>query len=90
MSWVSVNVDLEDVYSEMNRRDKQMMSEWLYEDDILQSHTNPDIRKVVRGDKESQGESELRDNLTKIWNSYHQLTNEEEEFIKKIADRLPL
>jgi hypothetical protein len=30
----------------------------------------------------------LRDNLSKIWNSYHRLTNEEELLIKQIANRL--
>jgi len=90
MSWIRIDVDLDDVWDGMDKNDKRAMAEWLYEDGILNSHINPEIRRMVRGDKESQGESELRDNLTKIWNSYHQLTNEEEEFIKKIADRLPL
>ena len=90
MSWIRIDVDLDDVWDGMDKNDKRAMAEWLYEDGILGSHINPEIRRMVRGDKESQGESELRDNLTKIWNSYHQLTNEEEEFIKKIADRLPL
>lgn len=90
MSWIRIDVDLDDVWDGMDKNDKRAMAEWLYEDGILNSHINPEIRRMVRGDKESQGESELRDNLTKIWNSYHQLTNEEEESIKKIADRLPL
>jgi hypothetical protein len=48
----------------------------------------PEIRKIVRGDDESQGEKELRDNLTKLWNSYYLLTSEEEEIIKKLSSRL--
>jgi hypothetical protein len=71
----------------MDRHDKRTIAEWLYDDGILQSHTNPEIRKVVRGDDESQGEKELRDNLSKIWKSYYQLSNEEEEIIKKISSR---
>jgi hypothetical protein len=90
MAWVRVDIDLDDIYDEMDRHDKIGMAEWLYDDRILDKHPNPNIRKVVRGEQESPGEKELRDNLTKIWNSYHQLTNEEEELIKKIADRLPL
>ena len=65
------------------------MAEWLFDDGILSSHPNPEIRKLVRGDEESPGERELRDKLTKIWNSYYLLTNEEEELIKKISSRLP-
>ena len=87
MTYIRIDVDLDDVYNEMDRHDKRTIAEWLYDDGILQSHTNPEIRKVVRGDDESQGEKELRDNLSKIWKSYYQLTNEEEEIIKNISNR---
>ena len=87
MPYIRIDVDLDDVYNEMDRHDKRTIAEWLYDDGILQSHTNPEIRKVVRGDDESQGEKELSDNLSKIWKSYYQLSNEEEEIIKKISSR---
>jgi hypothetical protein len=87
MPYIRIDVDLDVVYNEMDRHDKRTIAEWLYDDGILQSHTNPEIRKVVRGDDESQGEKELRDNLSKIWKSYYQLSNEEEEIIKKISSR---
>jgi len=88
MSYVRIDVDLDEVYDQMGRRDKHNMAEWLYEDGILDTHTNPEIRKMVRGDEESNGEKYLRDDLTKIWNSYYQLTCEEELLIKQIANRL--
>jgi hypothetical protein len=88
MSYVRIDVDLDEVYDQMGRRDKHNMAEWLYEDGILDTHPNAEIRKIVRGGEESNGEKELRDNLSKIWNSYHRLTNEEELLIKQIANRL--
>jgi hypothetical protein len=88
MTYIRIDVDLDDVYNEMDREDKRTIAEWLYDDGILQSHTNPEIRKVVRGDEESQGEKELRDNLTKIWNSYYRLSTEDEEIIKKLSSKL--
>jgi hypothetical protein len=88
MSYVRIDIDLDEVYNEMGREDKRTMAEWLHDDGILEKHPNPEIRKVVRGDDESQGEKELRDNLTKIWNSYYLLTSEEEEIIKKLSSRL--
>jgi hypothetical protein len=88
MSYIRIDVDLDDVYNEMDRSDKRTIAEWLHEDGILESHPNPEIRKVVRGDEESNGEKELRDNLSKIWNSYYRLTNEEELLIKQIASKL--
>jgi hypothetical protein len=88
MPYINLHVDLDDIYNDMDRHDKQAMAEWLHDDGILDKHPNPEIRKMVRGDQESNGEKELRDNLTKIWNSYHRLTNEEDLLIKQIANRL--
>ena len=87
MSSVRVYVDLDDVYYEMDRSDKRSMAQWLHDDGILESHPNPEIRKVVRGDEESQGEKELRDNLTKLWNVYYRMGKEDEELIKNLADK---
>jgi hypothetical protein len=88
MAYVRIDVDLDEVYNEMDRRDKQTMVEWLYDDGILQSHSNPEIRKLVRSDEESPGEYELRNNLMKLWNGHYRLSNEDEEIIKQIANKL--
>ena len=88
MSYVRIDVDLDEVYNEMGRSDKHNMAEWLYEDGILDKHPNAEIRKMVRGGEESNGEKELRDDLSKIWNSYYRLTNEEQEIIQNIANIL--
>ena len=52
------------------------------------SHPNKKIREMVRGNEESLGEKELRDNLLKIWDAYHRLSNEDDLLIKTIADKL--
>lgn len=88
MSYINVKVDLDEVYNQMGRYDKHDMAEWLFEDDILSSHPNPEIRKLVRGNNESQGEKELKDDLNKLWNAYHRLSNEDELLIKQIANKL--
>jgi len=88
MSYIRIDVDLDEVYNEMGREDKRTMAEWLHDDGILEKHPNPEIRKVVRGDDESFGEKELRDNLTKLWNGHYQLSTEDEEIIKTIANKL--
>lgn len=85
MSSVRVYVDLDDVYDEMCIYDKQKVAEWLYEDGILGSHTNQDIRKIAIEDRESFGEQELKKNLTKLWNSYYRMTKEDEEIIKNLS-----
>jgi hypothetical protein len=88
MSWVRIDVDLDEVYNEMGREDKRTMAEWLHDDGILEKHPNPEIRKVVRGDDESTLEFEFRNDLTKLWNGHYQLTIEDQEIIKQIANKL--
>jgi hypothetical protein len=87
MSSVRIYVDLDDVYDEMDRRDKSNMAQWLYEDGIFESHTNPEIRKMVRGDLESFGEKELRDNLSKLWRLYYQMSEEDIDKINEIGKK---
>lgn len=87
MAWIRIDVDLDDVYNEMDRSDKRTMVQWLHEDGILESHPNPEIRKIVRGEEESTGEKELRDDLTRLWNSYYQMSNEDIELIKTLSNK---
>jgi hypothetical protein len=83
MSWISVDIDLEDVYDEMGQYDKEKMAEWLMEDGILENHPSQGIRLLIKGQEESFGEEQLRNDLTKLWNNYYQLSNEDIE-IKRI------
>ena len=88
MPYVRIDVDLDEIYDEMDRHDKREMASWLFDDGVLSSHPNPEIRKLVRGEEESYGEKEFKDALNKLWNAYHRLSDEEELLIKQIADRL--
>jgi hypothetical protein len=88
MPYINVHVDLDEIYDEMDRHDKIEMAGWLFDDGTLGLHSNPEIRKLVRGEEDSQGEKELKDALDKLWNAYHRLSNEDEELIKKIANKL--
>ena len=88
MPYIRLHVDLDEIYDDMDKSDKREMAEWLFDDGILSTHPNPEIRRLVRGDEESQGEKELRDSLNKLWNVYHRLSNEDELLIKQIADKL--
>ena len=87
MPYINLHVDLDDIYNEMDRSDKREMAEWLFDDGILQKHPNPEIRKIVRGDEESDGEKFLRDNLTKLWNSYYRMSNEDILLIEQLSKK---
>jgi hypothetical protein len=88
MPYINVHVDLDEIYDDMDRHDKREMAGWLFDDGVLGSHPNPEIRKLVKGEEDSIGEKEFKDALEKLWNAYHRLSNEDEELIKKIANKL--
>ena len=88
MPYISINVDLDEIYDEMSRYDKEEMAEWLIDDGTLENHKNLNIRKLVRGNEESFDEEQFRNNLTKLWSNFYQLSNEDEEIIKTIANKL--
>jgi hypothetical protein len=88
MPYINVDVDLDDIYDTMSSSDKRDMAEWLHEDGILNKHPNTEIRRLVRGDDESIGEFDFRNDLTKLWNGHYQLSNEDQEIIKQIANKL--
>ena len=88
MPYLRLHVDMDEIYDDMDRSDKRQMAEWLYDDGTLAKHPNPEIRRLVRGEEESPGEFELRNNLLKLWNGHYRLSNEDEEIIKKIANKL--
>ena len=85
---IRVYVDLDDIYDEMSEWDKQEMAEWLSDDGILDKHSNPNIRVLVKGSEESFGEEQLRNDLSKLWKGYYQLSNEDIEIIKTIANKI--
>ena len=88
MSSVRVYVNLDDIYDEMDHYDKQKIAEWLHDDGVLEDHPNRNIRKVVKDTEELFGEVQLRNGLNKLWNGYYQLSNEDIELIKTIANKL--
>ena len=88
MPYISINVDLDEIYDEMSRYDKEEMAEWLLDEGILENHKNLNIRKLVRGNEESFDEEQFRNNLTKLWSNFYQLSSEDEESIKTIANKL--
>lgn len=88
MPYVRIDIDLDEIYDEMDRHDKREMASWLFDDGVLGSHPNPEIRKLVKGEEDSIGEKEFKDALEKLWNAYHRLSNEDELLIKQIANKL--
>lgn len=86
MAYIRIDVDLDQIYDEMDRHDKRIMAQWLFDEGVLCGHPNPEISELDT--EETYGETELRNALNKLWDGYHRLSNEDELLIKQIADKL--
>jgi len=81
MSWITVDVDLDDVYSQMIDRDKDRMVEWLKEDGYLTQ------RDTEYEENTHPMQDIFNESIDKIRNSYHLLSSEERELIELIAKK---
>jgi hypothetical protein len=77
MSYIRIDLDLDDVYMEMGHRNKQTMVEWLKEDDYIPEGYN--IPSTT-----SSLESEFHDMLINLSSKFYQISNEEVEMITKL------
>jgi hypothetical protein len=81
MSWISIDVDLDDVYMAMGHRNKQAMIEWLKEDDYIKEEGR-DIPPST-----SSLENQFHDMLIKLSSKFYQMSNEEVEMITKLYNK---
>lgn len=81
MSWITVDVELDEVYSQMRDRDKDRMVEWLKEDGYLTQ------RDTEYEENTHPMQDIFNESIDKIKNSYHLLSSEEQELIESIAKK---
>jgi len=82
---ISFDIDLDEVYSEMGSRDCKEMASWLLEDGYLDEYLEKEKNKNLTSHVTGWSWEEI---CHKLSINQLRLTNEEEEIIKKIADRL--
>jgi len=78
MSYISIDVDLDDVYMAMGHRNKQAMIEWLKEDDYIKEEGR-DIPPST-----SSLESQFHDKLIGLSSKFYSMSNEEVELIENL------
>ena len=83
---ISIDIDLDDIYSGMGSGDCKEMTEWLYTDGYLDTYLERERAKNLTSST-ADGWN-WKEVCHKLSISQLRLTNEEEEIIKKIADRL--
>jgi hypothetical protein len=78
MSYVSVDVDLDDVLWGMTSRDKQELADELYEDGYIPKQVETQLNKHT---------DDFSEACKKLMGQAWRLTREEEEFITNISKR---
>jgi hypothetical protein len=84
-SSISVDVDLDDVFIAMDERDRENMAKWLFDEGYLEEYIEKERARKLTSTVNGW---DWEDTCDKLVNNQLRLTNEEEEIIKKIADRL--
>lgn len=79
MPYVNIHVDLEDVYDDLSKSEKEMLVDWLEQDDIL-----PTIKVSNYSGLMNQ---EFNDVCSKLAQSYYRMSKEDEELIVKIMKK---
>jgi hypothetical protein len=80
MSWISIDVDLDDIYNEMSSRDKDRMAEWLKEDGYI--NDKPEGYDIPPST--SSLESQFHDKLIGLSSKFYSMSNEELELIENL------
>jgi len=80
MSWISIDVDLDDVYDNMCSRDRERMVDWLKDDGYIsgkpEGYDIPPSTSLL--------ESQFHDKLIGLSSKFYSMSNEEIEIIENL------
>ena len=79
MSWISIDVDLDDIYDNMGSYEKRKMAEWLDDDGYIPEPEGCDIPPST-----SLLESQFHDKLIGLSSKFYSMSNEEIEIIENL------
>jgi hypothetical protein len=79
MPYVSIHVDLEDVYNDLSKSEKEMLVDWLEQDDILPTVNVSNYNGLMN--------HEFTETCSKLAQSYYRMSKEDEETIVKIMKK---
>ena len=84
-SSITVDLDLDDVFIAMGERHRKDMANWLFDEGYLEEYIEKERTRKLTSTVNGW---DWEDTCDKLVNNQLRLTNEEEEIIKKIADKL--
>ena len=83
MSYVNINVDLSEIYSDLSDYDKRELAEYLIEDGVVSS-------LVPNPDTSSYNEEEFADKCNVLSKAYYRMSNEETKLVEALAAKYTL
>jgi hypothetical protein len=87
MARIDVEIDVDDMYWDMSKREKQEMANKLYDDGILPEALESQIERLTDRMTETNLERDLSDLLDKIWSNRLFLTNDDIQTITTLAKK---
>lgn len=79
MAYINVHVDLEDIYDNLSKKEKEMLVDWLEQDDVLPTVAVSSYNGIMNQD--------FNDVCSKLAQSYYKMDKEDEETILKIMKK---
>lgn len=78
MSFINIDIDIDDIISNMGSYDKQMMVDELYEEGYI----------AKKDSSERNDDNEWNEQVNKLFNNKWRLSKEDEETILKITNKI--
>ena len=79
MAYINVHVDLEDVYDELSKKEKEMLVDWLEQDDVLPTVAVSNYKGIMN--------EEFNDICSRLAQSYYRMSKEDEEMVVTIMKK---
>jgi hypothetical protein len=87
MARVEVEVDVDDIYWDMSRLEKQEMADKLYDDGFVPEELKHDLDEIENRTPNGASESELDNILSKIWDNRMFINSNDLEVLIKLAKK---
>ena len=87
MARISVEIDVDDIYGDMIRSEKQKMADKLYENGFVAEKLRCDLKIAESKRIQTTLEQELFDILDKVWDNRMFINNNDLEILKQLSKK---
>jgi hypothetical protein len=87
MARVEVDIDVDDIYWDMSRLEKQELADKLYDDGYVPKELKHDLDEIENRTPNGASESELDYVLSKIWDNRMFINSNDLETLKHLAKK---